>query len=126
MSFSICLPRIRFIECATSDNVDSDSFEQAEATPERQCFVANFLTVWTCNRTSNAEIEVNLVSNQRRIQQCCLLLLWSEVRLVRFAGIRAAIILNGRPHAARSSEIDRSPGGAFSRQPSAADLQRSA
>ena len=70
MSFSICLPRIRFIECATSDDVDSDSFEQVEMTPERQWFVANFPSVWTCNLTSNAEIEVNLVSNRRRIQQC--------------------------------------------------------
>lgn len=42
------------------------------------------------------------------------------MRFVGFAGRRAAITLNERPHAARSSEIDRSPGKRFSRAPSAA------
>lgn len=70
MSFSIASPGSIFIECATSDDVDSDSFKQVETTHGRQCFVADFPWVWTCNRTSNAEIEVNLVSNRRRIQQC--------------------------------------------------------
>ncbi len=32
MSFSIRFPRLPFIECATSDDLDSDSFEQAETT----------------------------------------------------------------------------------------------
>ena len=64
------LPPGPFIECATSDDADSDSFEQAETTHKRQSFVANFPSVWMCSLTSNAEIEVNLVSNRRRIQQC--------------------------------------------------------